>query len=76
MKKKDELKSRLKELLATFIFPEDKINDYKWLKVNISLTNSTHRDLKEVQNLIIAILKEENKDRVENNKHVFKMKGR
>lgn len=76
MKKKDELKSRLKELLVTFIFPEDKINDYKWLKANISLTNSTHRDLKEVQNLIIAILKEENKVRIEVNKHIFKMKGR
>ncbi len=61
-----EMEKRLGELLSTFNIPPDKRNDIEWLKANVVVKNTGHRDITEVNNIMIDILKEKNKERVRN----------
>ena len=58
------LQTRLSELLKTFTVPPEKSGDLHWLNANIAFKNSGHRDLAEVQRIIVALLNEKNKQRV------------
>lgn len=57
------LLSRLNKLLETFSLPTGKKGDLFWLNQNVAIGNSGHRDLAEVQSIIIQLLNEKNKQR-------------
>jgi len=58
------LQTRLNELLKTFTIPPEKRGDLHWLNANVAFKNSGHRDLSEVQRIIVALLNEKNKQRI------------
>lgn len=62
----EELEMRLGGLLDTFKYPKEKIKDLNWMKNNIEVKNTGHRDLDEVKKIVVELLKEKNKTRVKN----------
>lgn len=66
MTNQEELQIRLNGLLNTFNCPPEKKNDLLWLKENIAVKNTGHRDLPDVQRIVLELLIEKNKNRVKN----------
>ena len=58
------LNNRLNKLLETFSLPEEKKNDLNWLNKSVAVQNSGHRDLAEVQKIVVELLNEKNKHRM------------
>lgn len=53
----------LQRLLLTFRIPESRKTDLRWLRDNVGIQNSGHRDLETVIKLVVELLKEANDTR-------------